>query len=138
APAETGDGEDQQVDQLAGRQQAAQRQRAPDPEHEEGQHAKHGHEAACARAHQRLFRNRKKATRAMTAAAIDHTSQFHWSMVATRNTRTARNQPAIAPTPETSEVANRPRRPVRTSASHARKNAPRTAMTMSAYCNRLS
>lgn len=138
APADPGDGEDQQVDQLAGRQQAAQGDRAPDPGDQENQDADHGDEASRARAHQRLFRNRKKPPSARMEATIDHSTQSHWSIVATANTRTARNQPAMAATPDTSEVANRPRRPVTASASQARKKAPRTAMTMSAYCKRAS
>ena len=59
--------------------------------------------------------------RAITEAASDHRTQVHWSEVETAKTRMARNQPATAATPDTSEAANSPRLPVATSASQARK-----------------
>src|SRR5690606_37905737 len=119
APGRAPDGVEQKVDPRRGGQQPPKRDQTPDPEHQEDQHADSGHETAGAGRHQRLFRNRKKAPRQTTAPIIDHRTHGQESSVLTAKTRTARKQSQATPTPATSSVANRPRRPVRRSATHA-------------------
>src|SRR5690606_11641463 len=134
APADPRHGEEDQVDPPGVRQMVVQGHRAPHPEGQEADDAEGGDEAAGARRHQRLLRNRKKATRPMTTAAKAQGSHSQSARVATAKTRIARKAPQAALTRATRIVPPRPRRPVSRSAIQARPRAPARAMAISIYC----